>query len=357
MQTPIKWVYILYVSSKNKTALITGISGQDGSYLAEFLLKKNYRVVGMIRRTSANTHLENIKHLKNDLELAYGDLLDSVVLSSLLKEYRPDEIYNIAAQSVPRESFKQPIYTAEVTGLGAVRLLEATKEILPKSRFYQASTCEIFGNTPSNHSPKKKVEFFDESGPFYPNNPYAIAKYYAHLMAVYYRNFQKMFVSCGILFNHESPRRGPDFVTRKIARGAACLKLGIKDPPLNEDGKPLVQNGKLSLGNLEAVRDWGYAGDYVEAMWLILNQSKPDDFVIATGVKHTIRDFCKEAFSYVGLDYNKHIIIDPSFVRPSEIEIMIGNSRKAGRILGWKPKVNFQELVRLMVDAEIARFK
>ncbi len=338
---------------KTKTALITGVSGQDGSYLAELLLKKNYRVVGMIRRTSTNTHLENLKHFKNDLELVYGDLLDGVVLTSLLLQYQPDEIYNIGAQSVPRESFKQPIHTAEVTGLGPVRLLEAMKQVSPKARFYQASTCEIFGNPPG----AAKQTVFDESGPFYPKNPYAIAKYYAHQMAVYYRHYQKLFVSCGILFNHESPRRGPDFVTRKIARGVACIKLGVKDPPLNEDGKPIVQNHKLLLGMLGTIRDWGFAGDYVEAMWQILNYHKPDDFVIATGVKHTIRDFCEEAFAYVGLDYKKYITTDPSFIRPSEIEYMIGNSAKAKKILGWQPKVDFKKLVHLMVDAELSAFR
>jgi len=339
--------------TKKKTAFITGITGQDGSYLAELLLKKNYRVVGLVKRTSSNTNLENIKHIKNDLDLVYGDLLDSVVLTSILSQHSPDEIYNIAAQSVPRESFKQPIYTAEITGIGPVRLMEAMRHLLPKARFYQASTCEIFGNTPGS----KKKELFDESGPYYPNNPYAIAKFYAHQMAVYYRNYQNMFVSCGILFNHESPRRGPDFVTRKIARGLACIKLNVMDPPLNEDGKTIIQNKKLLLGNLDAVRDWGFAGDYVEAMWLMLNHSKPDDFVIATGIKHTIRDFCDEAFSYVGLDYKKYVVTDPSFIRPSEIEVMIGDSSKAKKVLGWKPKVDFKKLVKTMVDAELAAFR
>lgn len=339
--------------NKSKSAFITGISGQDGSYLAELLLKKNYRVIGMVRRTSANTHLTNIRNLKDGVELVYGDLLDSVVLTSILSEYRPDEIYNIAAQSVPRESFKQPIHTAEITALGPVRLLEAMKQVLPKAKFYQASTCEIFGNTPGT----KPKEIFDESGPFYPNNPYAIAKYYAHQMAGYYRKYQKMFVSCGILFNHESPRRGSDFVTRKIARGAACIKLGVKNPPLNEDGKSIVQNGRLALGNLDAVRDWGFSGDYVEAMWLMLQHNVADDFVVATGVKHTIKDFCEEAFSYVGLDYKKCVYTDPSFVRPSEIDVMIGNSSKAKKLLGWEPKVDFKKLVHMMVDAELAEFR
>jgi len=306
-----------------------------------------------VRRTSSNTNLENIKHLKNDLELVYGDLLDGVVLTNILSQFKPEEVYNLAAQSVPRESFKQPIHTAEITALGPVRLLEAVKQIVPKSRFYQASTCEIFGNLPGI----KRKEVFDETGPFYPNNPYAIAKYYAHQMAVYYRNFQKMFVSCGILFNHESPRRGPDFVTRKIVRGAVCLKLNVKNPPLNEDGKPVVQKGKLLLGNLEATRDWGFAGDYVEAMWRILNYKKPDDFVIATRVKHTIRDFCQETFSYLGMDYKKFVVQDPSFIRPSEIEMMIGDFSKAKKLLDWEPKTDFKKLVRLMVDAELAAFK
>jgi len=341
------------MKGKNKTAFITGVSGQDGSYLAELLLKKDYRVVGMVRRTSANTHLENIKHIKNDIDLVYGDLIDGVVLAGVLSQYQPDEIYNIAAQSIPRESFKQPIHTGEITALGPVRLLEAMRQLLPKSKFYQASTCEIFGNLPG--TPKK--ELFNETGPFYPNNPYAIAKHYAHQMAVYYRNYQKMFVSCGILFNHESPRRGPDFVTRKIARGVACIKLGVSDLPINEDGKPLIQKGKLMLGTLDAIRDWGFAGDYVEAMHLILNQEIPGDFVIATGVKHTIRDFCEKAFNYVGLDYQKYVVTDPSFVRPSEIDFMIGDASKAKKVLGWQPKVNFDKLVAMMVDAELANFR
>lgn len=341
------------MKTKQKTAFITGVTGQDGSYLAELLLKKNYRVVGMVRRTSANTHLNNIKSFKDDIELVYGDLLDGVVLTSILLQYQPDEIYNIAAQSVPRESFKQPIHTAEITGLGPVRLFEAVKQICPKSRVYQASTCEIFGNLPGT----KTQTVFDESGPYYPNNPYAIAKHYAHQMAVYYRNYQKMFVSCGILFNHESPRRGPDFVTRKIARGVACIKLGVTDLPLNEDGKPIVQKGKLLLGNLDAIRDWGFAGDYVEAMWKIINYDTPQDFVVATGVKHTIRDFCEEAFKYVGLDYQKYVQTDPSFIRPSEIDYMLGDASKAKKLLKWEPKVNFEKLVRMMVDAELANYR
>lgn len=338
---------------KPKTVFITGITGQDGSYLAELLLKKNYRVVGMVRRTSANTHLENIKNFKEDLELVYGDLLDGVALQNFLSEYQPDEIYNLAAQSAPRESFKQPIHTAEINALGPVRLLDAMKHVLPKARFYQASTCMIFGNLPGT----KPKQVFDESGPFYPNNPYAIAKFYAHQMAVYYRVSQKIFVSCGILFNHESPRRGPDFVTRKIARGVACIKLNVKDPPLNEDGKPIVQKGKLMLRSLEPIRDWGFAGDYVEAMWQILQHEKPDDFVLATGVKHTIRDLCQEAFGYVGLDYKRYVVTDPSFIRSSEIDYMIGDSSKAKRVLGWEPKVDFKKLVKMMVDAELAAFR
>ncbi len=306
----------------------------------------------MVRRTSANTNLENIKNIKTDLDLVYGDLLDGVVLTNILLDYKPDEIYNIAAQSVPRESFKQPIHTAEITALGPVRLLESMKQVVPTAKFYQASTCEIFGNPPGF-----KVMKFDERGPFYPNNPYAIAKYYAHQMAVYYRNFQKMFVSCGILFNHESPRRGPDFVTRKIARGAVCIKLNVKNPPLNEEGKPIVQDGKLPMGTLETYRDWGFAGDYVEAMWRILNHTKPDDFVVASGIEHTIRDFCEEAFSYLGLDYKKYVVQDPAFIRPSEIEHMYGDPSKAKKELGWRPKVDFKNLVRMMVDSEMAVFK
>lgn len=341
------------MAKKGKTAFITGISGQDGSYLAELLLSKNYRVVGMVRRTSANTHLENIKHIRNDVELVYGDLIDGVVLTTTLAKYLPEEIYNLAAQSVPRESFKQPIHTAEITALGPVRLLEAMKQIVPKARFYQASTCEIFGNPPG--SPVKKN--FDESGPFYPNNPYAIAKYYAHQMTVYYRQYQQLFACCGILFNHESPRRGPDFVTRKIVQGAVCIKLNVKNPPLNEERQPIIRNGKLLMGNLDTIRDWGFAGDYVEAMWKIINYKKPEDWVIATGIKHTIRDFCEEAFSYLGMDYKKFVSKDPAFIRPSEIEYMTGNPAKAAKLLGWQPKTDFKKLVKMMVDAELANFK
>lgn len=333
----------------NRKALITGVTGQDGSYLAELLLSKGYEVSGIVRKTS-HYRPANIEHIQGQLNLFYGDLLDSVSLTKILRAVMPDEIYNLGSQSSPAESFKQPIYTAEITGIGAHRMLDVVREVCPQAKFYQASSSEIFGwvkQIPQN-----------EKTPFNPANPYAAAKLYAHNIAEIYRESYKMFIACGILFNHESPRRGLQFVTQKVAYAAACVKLGIKTSQhLNEEGEPLFEDGKVSLGNLDAKRDWGFAGDYVEAMWLMLQQEKPDDFVIATGEVHTIAELCQEVFSYVGLNWKKYVKVDPRFIRPTEAGPLVGDSSKARKILGWKPKTKFKELVAMMVDANIARLK
>ncbi len=333
----------------NKTALITGITGQDGSYLAELLLNKGYRVLGLIRKTS-NPELKYIKHIQNQVELTYGDLLDSVSLVNVLSRGCPDEVYNLASQSYPGESWRIPIQTAEITALGAHRLFEAVRQLCPQAKVYQASSSEMFGyvrEIPQN-----------EMTPFNPANPYAACKLYAHNMAHIYRDSYKMFIACGILFNHESPRRGINFITRKVTIGAACIKLGIKNAPvLNEEGEPLVKNGKLHLGNLQAKRDWGFAGDYVEAMWRMMQLKKADDFVVATGETHTIKDLCAEAFGYLGLDWQKSVVVDKRFVRPTETGPLIGDSAKAKKVLKWEPKVRFKQLVRLMTDAALAELK
>lgn len=332
-----------------KVALITGITGQDGSYLAEFLLKKGYHVVGLVRKTS-NLLYPNISHIQDELELIQADLLDPISLRESIQKAQPDEIYNLASQSHPSESFKQPIHTAEITGIGAHRVLDATLDVVPKSKFYQASSSEMFGwvrEIPQN-----------EETPFNPANPYAAAKVYAHVMTKIYRKSYNMFASNGILFNHESPRRHFGFVTQKVTYAAAAAKLGIKNSEhLNEEGEPIIRGGKVSLGNLEAKRDWGYAGDYVEAMWLILQHDKPDDFVVATGETHTIQDLCEAAFGYAGLNWKDYVTIDKRFVRPTETGPLVGDYTKAKKVLGWKPKVNFEGLVKIMVDAHLARLK
>lgn len=334
---------------KQKKALITGITGQDGSYLAEFLLKKNYEVIGVVRKTSHNL-FPNIAHIQHRINLIYADLLDPVSLTQVLKSTQPDEVYNLASQSLPGESFKQPIYTVEITGIGAHRVLEAVKVTCPKARFYQASSSEMFGwpkNIPQN-----------EETSFNPANPYAAAKLYAHTIAKIYRISYKMFIACGILFNHESPRRGLGFVTQKVAYAAACAKLGIKTShDLNEEGEPIVKNGKVALGNMQAKRDWGYAGDYVESMWLMLQNGKPDDYVIATGKTHSVEDLCDAAYGYVGLDWKNYTYVDPRFVRPTETGPLVGDYSKAKKVLKWKPKTSFKELIAMMVDANLARLK
>ena len=332
-----------------KKALITGITGQDGSYLAELLLKKGYEVAGTVRKTS-NMRFDNIGHIQDDLTLIQADLVDPVSLREAVQKIKPDEVYNLAAQSHPAESFKQPIHTAEITAIGAHRVLDAVYDVVPKAKFYQASSSEMYGwvkEIPQN-----------EETPFNPANPYAVAKLYAHAMTKIYRKSYNMFAACGILFNHESPRRHLNFVTQKVAYAAACAKLGVRNSEhLNEEGEPIVKNGKVALGNLEAKRDWGFTGDYVEAMWLMMQQDKPDDFVIGTGETHTIRELCEEAFKYVGLDWKDYVAVDKRFIRPTETGPLIANPEKAKKVLGWTPKTSFKELIRLMVDAHIARLK
>jgi GDPmannose 4,6-dehydratase len=322
---------------RTRRALITGITGQDGSYLAELLLGKGYEVHGIIRRSSSfNTaRIDDIYQDPHEpsvrLKLHYGDLNDASSLNRILRSVEPDEIYNLGAQSHVRVSFDVPEYTAEITGLGTVRLLEAIRETGIRPRFYQASSSELFGASPAPQS---------ESTPFYPRSPYAAAKAYAYYIVVNYREAYGMYACNGILFNHESPRRGETFVSRKITRAAARIRLGLQD--------------RLYLGNLEARRDWGFAGDYVEAMWLMLQQPRPDDYVIATGECHTVRDFLDVAFAHVGLDWKRHVEIDRRYFRPSEVDELRGEPAKAKRLLGWQPRVRFAELVRMMVDADLA---
>lgn len=321
-----------------KKALITGITGQDGSYLTELLLSKGYEVFGVIRRSSSfNT--DRIDHLYQDphekdvrLHLVYGDLNDASSLNKILRTLKPDEIYNLGAQSHVRVSFDVPEYTAEITALGTVRLLEAIRESGLTPRFYQASSSELYGKV--LETPQR------ETTPFYPRSPYACAKAYAHYITVNYRESYGLHASCGILFNHESPRRGATFVTRKITRALARIKLGLQD--------------KLFLGNLDAKRDWGFAGDYVEAMWLMLQQDTPDDYVVATGETWSVRQFLDEAFEYAQLDWKKHVEIDPRYFRPAEVDLLVGDATKAKQKLNWKPKVSFKQLVRMMVDADLA---
>lgn len=336
-------------NSTKKRALITGITGQDGSYLAELLLGEGYEVFGIVRKTSHMLYA-NISHIQHRLNLAQADLLDPVSLREVIKAAAPQEVYNLASQSSPGESFKQPIHTAEITALGAHRVLDAVKEVSPKAKFYQASSSEMFGWV-------RQIPQSEET-PFNPANPYASAKLYAHSIAKIYRQSYDMLIGCGILFNHESPRRGLGFVTQKATYAAACAKLGIKTSEhLNEEGEPIVKNGKVAMGNLEARRDWGFAGDYVRAMWLMLQEEKPDDYVIATGEAHSIEDLCREAFLCVGLDWKNYIVVDRRFIRPTETGPLVGDPRKAKDKLGWEPKVKFKELVSMMVSAHLARLR
>jgi GDPmannose 4,6-dehydratase len=316
------------------TALITGITGQDGSYLAELLHSKGYRVVGMARRASTMNH-ERIHHLLDDIIVIQGDLTDQGSLLSMLEEYKPDEVYNLAAQSFVPTSWNQPALTGDVTALGVTRILEAIRFVNTKIRFYQASSSEMFGKVVE--VPQK------ETTPFYPRSPYGVAKVYGHWITVNYRESFNLFAVSGILFNHESPRRGLEFVTRKISNGVARIKLGL--------------NKELRLGNLESRRDWGFAGDYVKAIWLMLQQSGPDDFVVGTGETHSVREFCEIAFSHVGLDYNDYVVRDERFYRPAEVDLLVSEPKKAGEILGWEPSIGFQELVRMMVDADLERVR
>jgi len=333
----------------SKKALITGVTGQDGSYLAELLLKKGYKVSGTVRKTSSFLY-PNIGYIQHHLDLYQADLLDPVVIREVIQRVKPDEIYNFASQSVPRESFRQPFHTAEITALGAHRVLDAAWDIVPKAKFYQASSSEMYGwvkEIPQN-----------EDTPFNPANPYAATKLYAHNIARIYRESYKMFIACGIMFNHESPRRALSFVTQKVTYAAACAKLGIRTSEfLNEEGEPIIKDGKVAVGNLDAKRDWGYAGDYVNAAWMMLQREKPDDFVIGTGEVYSIRDLCKEAFGYVGLNWKDYVVVDKRFIRPTETGPLVADAAKARKVLGWKPKVHFKELIAMMVDANIARLK
>jgi GDPmannose 4,6-dehydratase len=341
-----------------KTAFITGITGQDGSFLAELLLSKGYRVVGLVRR-STNYHYPNIHHLIGKVTLEYGDLIDSECLNRIIHTYQPDEVYNIAAQSVPADSWKQPIVTAEITGVAVVRLLEALRRYKPDARFYQATSREIFGGVQvewRSHSQdelRSSQEVCDENTPLLANNPYGIAKQYAHQMMMNYRESYGMFACGGILFNHESERRSLHFVTRKISMAAACIKLNVKEPPLNELGEPLVHEGKVQVGNLDAVRDWGYAREYVEAMWLMLQNEHPRDYVIATNTAYTVRDLCQVAFEQVGLCWEDHVVSDVRFIRPTEIAASRGDYSRAKAELGWQPQTTFHDLIRLMVNADL----
>lgn len=334
---------------REKKALITGITGQDGSYLAELLLSKGYEVHGIIRETS-HVFYPNISHIQDKLKFQYADLLDSTSIVHVIKTVKPDEIYNLASQSVPATSFAQSIHTAEITGLGAHRVFDAVREVYPKARVYQASSSEMYGwvkEIPQN-----------EKTSFNPANPYAAAKLYAHNTARIYRKSYRMFISCGILFNHGSPKRNLNFVEQKVAYAAACVKLGMKTSKhLNEEGEPIVRNGKVAMGNLDAKRDWGFAGDYVKAMWLMLQQSKPDDFVIGTGEAYSIKKLCEEAFSYVGFDWKDYVVVDKRFIRPTETGPLLADASHAKKKLGWEPKNRFKELVKTLVDASIERLK
>ena len=310
-------------------ALITGITGQDGSYLAEFLLGRGYEVAGMLRRSST-LNFERISHFQDEIELVQGDLIDGASMIKVLEDTQPDEVYNLAAQSFVQTSFGQAVLTGETTALGVTRLLDGIRTVNPDIRFYQASSSEMFGKV-------MEVPQSEET-PFYPRSPYGAAKVYGHWITVNYRESYDMHASSGILFNHESPRRGLEFVTRKITNAAARIKLGL--------------DSEVRLGNLDAQRDWGYAGDYVEAMHLMLQQDTPDDFVICTGETHTVRKFCELAFSALDLNYEEYVVIDPKFYRPSEVDLLIGDRTKAEKVLGWKPETSFEELVRMMVESD-----
>jgi GDPmannose 4,6-dehydratase len=315
-----------------RRALITGVTGQDGSYLAELLLAEGYAVSGVVRRSSTES-FERIAHLEGSIELLQADLLDQVSLQEAVRSSRPDEVYNLAAQSFVPTSWSQPVLTAEFTGVGVTRMLEAVRSVDPAIRFYQASSSEMFGQVqqvPQN-----------EDTPFYPRSPYGVAKAYGHFITVNYRESYEMYAVSGILFNHESPRRGLEFVTRKISDGVARIKLGLAS--------------ELRLGNLDAQRDWGFAGDYVRAMWLMLQQDAPADYVVATGTPHTIRHACETAFGHAGLDWERHVVIDERFLRPAEVDLLVGDASKAERELGWKPVVTFEQMMAMMVDADLAR--
>jgi GDPmannose 4,6-dehydratase len=314
-----------------KRALITGITGQDGSYLAELLLDKGYEVVGMVRRSST-VNFERIAHIQSRLTLVPGDLLDEVSLIGILREHQPHEVYNLAAQSFVQTSWGQPVLTGETTALGVTRLLDAIRIACPEARFYQASSSEMFGKV--HEVPQ------NERTPFYPRSPYGVAKVYGHWITVNYRESYGLHASSGMLFNHESPRRGLEFVTRKVSHGVARIVCGLDD--------------KLLLGNLDAQRDWGFAGDYVQAMWLMLQRDEPGDFVVATGQTHSVRQLCEVAFSHVGLDWAEHVVVDERFLRPAEVDLLVGDATRARTELGWEQTVGFEQLVGMMVDADLA---
>ncbi len=314
-----------------KRALITGITGQDGSYLAELLLDKGYEVIGMVRRSST-VNFERIAHLQDRIVAVSGDLLDEMSMINILREHEPQEVYNLAAQSFVQASWNQPVLTGETTALGVTRLLDAVRFVNPDIRFYQASSSEMFGKV--QHVPQS------EDTPLYPRSPYGVAKVYGHWITINYRESYGMHASSGILFNHESPRRGLEFVTRKISHAVARIKLGMQD--------------ELALGNLDAQRDWGFAGDYVDAMWRMLQQDEPDDYVVSTGETHSVREFCKLAFDRVDLDYEKYVVMDERFMRPAEVDLLIGDPSKAKAVLGWEPTMSFSDLVHTMVDADLA---
>ncbi len=317
-----------------KRALITGITGQDGSYLAELLLSEGYEVVGLIRRSSTLT-IERIRDIQDRITLVSGDLIDEVSLINVLRDYRPSEVYNLAAQSFVQTSWTQPVLTGEMTALGVTRLLDAIRIVDPEIRFYQASSSEMFGRV--RNVPQ------DENTPFYPRSPYGVAKVYGHWITVNYRESYDLHASSGILFNHESPRRGLEFVTRKITNGVARIKMGLAQ--------------ELRLGNLDAQRDWGYAADYVRAMWAMLQRDTPDDFVIATGQTHSVRELCQVAFNAAGLNYEDYVVIDPKYIRPAEVDLLIGDASKAHTQLGWRPEVDFYALVEMMVVADFKEFE
>jgi GDPmannose 4,6-dehydratase len=320
--------------SANRTALITGITGQDGSYLAELLLAKGYRVVGVVRRSST-TPYERISHLVDKVELISADLLDQHSLVDAMQECQPDEIYNLAAQSFVQTSWTQPVLTGEFTALGVTRMLEAMRKAAPEARFYQASSSEMFGQVVE--TPQR------ESTPYYPRSPYGVAKVYGHWITVNYRESYGLYAVSGILFNHESPRRGLEFVTRKVTDGVARIKLGLQK--------------ELHLGNLDARRDWGFAGDYVDAMWRMLQEDTPDDYVVGTGATWSVRQLCEIAFACAGLTWEDHVVVDPKFMRPAEVDLLVADPSKAKRVLGWEPKVGFKDLVSMMYDADLARHR
>jgi GDPmannose 4,6-dehydratase len=317
-----------------KKALITGVTGQDGSYLAEFLLDQGYQVIGMVRRSST-VNFGRIEQIQDRITLAHGDLLDQTSLIDIMRQNQPDEIYNLAAQSFVPVSWQQPVLTGEFTALGVTRMLEAMRSTMPEARFYQASSSEMFG--------KVREVPQSEKTPFHPRSPYGVAKVYGHWITVNYRESYDLFACSGILFNHESPRRGLEFVTRKVTHGAAQIKLGLAHD--------------LHLGNLDARRDWGYAGDYVKAMWLMLQQDHPDDYVVGTGRTHSVRELCQVAFDHLELDWKQYVVADPQFYRPAEVDLLVSDPAKARSELGWEPAVSFEELIRMMVDADLADLK